>query len=105
MAATKLSLNTLTLAPGTEAELNITLEEELRSVVHGVVRLPDGSYAQNAAVKLFVEDPATGNLVPMAFAFTDQFGQFLFGIEDTTLTYKIKVFHYVPENPLPTTTP
>ncbi|CCO08548.1 hypothetical protein [Desulforamulus hydrothermalis] len=104
MAATKLSLTTLEIKPGTETDMNINLVEEVRACVHGVVRLPNGEYAENAVVKLFATDPVTGNLIPVAFAFTDQFGQFLFGIEDTSLEYKVKVFHYVPENPLPTGT-
>lgn len=102
--ATKLSLTSVQVAPGTETDLNINLAPEFRSVIHGVVHLPDGSYAANAAVKLFAVDPVTENLIPVAFAFTDEFGQFLFGIDDPSLVYKIKVFHYVPENPLPTGT-
>ncbi|SHJ70665.1 hypothetical protein [Tepidibacter formicigenes] len=101
MAATKLELIDLDLTPGTELDMDVNLQEEFRSVVHGVVRLPDGNYAENAAVKLFVVDETTNNLIPIAFAFTDEFGQFLFGIENPSLKYKVKVFHYVPENPLP----
>lgn len=104
MASTKLSLTDLTFEPGTELDIDINLEDEPRSVVHGVVRLPDGNYAENAAVKLFAVDPVDQHLIPVCFAFTDQFGQFLFGIEDTTLQYKVKVFHYTPENALPTGT-
>jgi len=99
--ATQLHLETLSLTPGTEQDININLLPEERSVVHGIVRLPDGTPAQDAAVKLFYEDPNTGELIPVAFAFTDQLGQFLFGIENPLLTYRVKVFHYVPENAIP----
>ena len=91
----KLERCDLCLEPNEEKDLDITLRPEKRAAIHGVVRFPDGSYAKNAVVKLFVKKDKC-KLIPVTFAFTDECGQFLFGVK-SGLDYVVKVFFYTPE--------
>jgi hypothetical protein len=95
----------LKLAPNEEKELCIELEEEKRAAIHGVVKFPGKVRpVQGALVKLFRKDDCHGHdghhdncdLIPVTFAFTDECGQFLFGV-DTKHEFVIKVFFFVPE--------
>jgi hypothetical protein len=67
----------------------------------------NGKPAKGAAVKLFKkknnrEKDCDENceLIPITFTFTDECGQFLFGVESEE-DYVIKVFYYKPERPTP----
>lgn len=91
----KLERCDLCLDANEEKDLCITLKPEKRAAIHGVVRFPDGSYAKNAVVKLFVKKDKC-KLIPVTFAFTDECGQFLFGVK-SGLDYVVKVFFYTPE--------
>ncbi len=81
-----------------ELDLEIVLERETRSAIHGMVKYPDGCPVEDAVVKLFEK---TGecpcDMTPIAFTFTDDCGQFLFGVESCK-EYVVKVFYYIPEN-------
>lgn len=85
------------LAPNEEKDLCIELMPERRAVIHGIVKFPDGCPVRGAAVKLFRKEGCNPcNLIPVTFAFTDECGQFLFGVE-SGVDYVIKVFFYIPE--------
>lgn len=75
----------------------VLLTPENRAAIHGVVKFPNGKPVKNAVVKLFKKkcfNPC--DLTPVTFAFTDECGQFLFGVDSCT-DYVIKVFFYEPE--------
>ena len=87
--------------PNEEKDICIILDEEKRAVIHGVVKFPSGKPVKGAAVKLFKKrNPKdccdTCELIPITFTFTDECGQFLFGVE-SGIDYIIKVFFYKPE--------
>lgn len=91
--------------PNEERDIIIELERESRAAIHGVVRFPNGKPVKGAVVKLFKKkrenDPCdTCDLVPITFTFTDECGQFLFGV-DSDVDYIIKVFFFKPEKPCP----
>lgn len=93
------------LKPNEERDLIIELERESRAAIHGVVKFPNGKPVKGAVVKLFKKkrpnDPCdTCDLIPITFTFTDECGQFLFGV-DSEIDYIIKVFFYKPEHPTP----
>jgi hypothetical protein len=80
-----------------EKELVIVLIPEKRAAIHGVVKFPDGKPVKNAVVKLFKKkgcEPC--DLIPVTFTFTDECGQFLFGVE-SGVEFVIKVFFFEPE--------
>jgi hypothetical protein len=87
-----------------EKDLCLILEKEDRAAIHGVVKFCHGGPVHGAIVKLFrKEDSKRGDkcsdpceLIPVTFAFTDECGQFLFGV-DSCVDYVIKVFFYIPE--------
>lgn len=84
-----------------EKELFLTLEHEKRAAIHGVVKLPEGVPVKNALVKLFrKKGPDCCDLIPVTFEFTDECGQFLFGV-DSGIEYVIKVFFFRPEKQMP----
>jgi len=87
------------IKPGEEKELIVVLEQENRSAIHGVVKFPNGAPVKNALVKLFLKKNNC-DMVPITFTFTDECGQFLFGVESGK-DYVIKVFFYSPETPNP----
>ncbi len=89
------------LKPNEERDLCIVLREEKRAAIHGVVKFPSGKPVKGALVKLFKKnDPKdcceNCDLTPITFTFTDECGQFLFGVE-SEVDYIIKVFFYKPE--------
>jgi hypothetical protein len=98
------------IKPNEEKDVCLVLEEEKRAVIHGIVKFPSGKPVKNAAVKLFkkvkkdYKDLEKGHedceLIPITFTFTDECGQFLFGVESEE-DYVIKVFFYKPEKPYP----
>ncbi len=88
------------LKPNEERDIVIFLEEEKRAAIHGVVKFPDGCPVKGAVVKLF-ERESKCKLKPITFAFTDECGQFLFGV-DSCKDFVIKVFFFHPEHmPMP----
>ena len=87
------------IKPNEERDLIIELEEETRGAIHGVVRFPGGGPVKNALVKLFLKKGKC-DFEPITFVFTDECGQFLFGV-DSGKDYVIKVFFYVPEGHTP----
>lgn len=95
-------LDVCELKPNEEKDVCIILKEEKRAVIHGEVKFPNGKPVENAAVKLFrkkkFKDCDYCELTPVTFTFTDECGQFLFGVESFA-EYVIKVFYYKPEKP------
>ena len=82
-----------------EKELCLELVPETRAAIHGIVKFPEDGPVHGAVVKLFKKVGCNSNpceLVPVTFAFTDECGQFLFGV-DSGVDYVIKVFFYIPE--------
>ncbi len=97
------------IKPNEEKDIFIELEEEKRAAIHGEVKFPNGKPVKDAVVKLFIKEKEHDNspsykLIPITFTFTDEFGQFLFGVESKK-DYVIKVFYYKPERPLPKSAP
>ena len=89
------------IKPNEEQDLCIELEEERRAAIHGEVKFPNGKPVKGAVVKLFKKKKEhdccdTCELIPITFTFTDECGQFLFGVE-SEIDYVIKVFFYKPE--------
>ena len=93
------------MKPNEEKDLCIELERENRAAIHGVVKFPSGKPVCGAVVKLFLttncDKPCEKDceLIPVTFAFTDECGQFLFGV-DSCKNYVIKVFFFKPEKPV-----
>ena len=92
------------IKPNEEKDLCIVLDKENKAAIHGVVKFPNGKPVKGAVVKLFKKKYSkdcckTCDLIPITFAFTDECGQFLFGV-DSEIDYIIKVFFYLPEKPL-----
>lgn len=83
------------IKPNQEIDLCLQLEKECRAAIHGVVKFPCGKPVKNAVVKLFKKNGKC-DLEPITFTFTDECGQFLFGVE-SNVDYTIKVFFYRPE--------
>lgn len=88
------------MKPCEEKDMIVVLEKENRSAIHGVVKFPDGRPVKNAVVKLFLKKGDCCDMTPITFTFTDECGQFLFGV-DCGKDYVIKVFFYTPENQFP----
>jgi hypothetical protein len=91
------------IKPNEEKDVFIELEKEKRAVIHGEVKFPSGKPVKGAVVKLFKKKDSkdccdTCELVPITFTFTDECGQFLFGVP-SEVDYIIKVFYYKPERP------
>ena len=90
------------IKPNEEKDLCIELERETRAAIHGIVKFPSGKPVCGAVVKLFLAKKCEKNhceLIPVTFAFTDECGQFLFGVESEK-DYVIKVFFFKPEKPV-----
>lgn len=95
------------LCENEEREIPVELEEEKGAAIHGVVKFPDHTPVKGAVVKLFKKVPHDQNhcdkhhcdLIPVTFSFTDECGQFLFGIpeEEMEFEYVVKVFFYKKE--------
>lgn len=92
----KLEKVELKLEPNEEKDLIIKLARENRAAIHGVVRFPDNTPVKDAVVKLFIKGRDCCDLKPVTFTFTDECGQFLFGV-DSCVEYVIEVFFYEPE--------
>lgn len=114
------------IKPNEEIDLCVVLEKEDRAAIHGVVKFPNGKPVEGAVVKLFklkreyktyemknekkFDDKCDDRyekeydkchekeceLIPVTFTFTDECGQFLFGVESEK-DYVIKVFFFKPE--------
>jgi hypothetical protein len=89
------------MKPNEEKDICIELEKETRAAIHGVVKFPSGKPVCGAVVKLFKKKKEkdscdTCDLIPVTFAFTDECGQFLFGV-DSEIDFIIKVFFFKPE--------
>lgn len=78
-----------------QIELTVKLQEEQRSVIHGIVLDCNNKPLKDAVVKLFeVNNPCDPcSLIPITHAFTDECGQFLFGPLTPNKKYVIKVWH------------
>jgi len=93
----KLKKKEICLEPNEEKDIVLELRPENRAAIHGIVRFPDNTPAKDAIVKLFKKTKHPCKLIPVTFAFTDECGQFLFGV-DSGIDYVVKVFFYTPEH-------
>ena len=84
------------LMPNEERDIFLELEVEKRAAIHGIVKFPKDGPVHGAVVKLFKKGCGHCDLIPVTFTFTDECGQFLFGVE-SGVDYVIKVFFYIPE--------
>lgn len=100
MLGHKLKRFAFKLEANEEKDVCLELKPEKRAAIHGAVKFPSGQPAKNALVKLFKKAPGCSpcELIPVTFAFTDECGQFLFGVK-SGVEYVIKVFHYISEKP------
>lgn len=78
-----------------QIEATIKIGSDKRSVIHGVVVNHCNKPVKDAVVKLLImEDPKDpSELCPITHAFTDEFGQFLFGPLCPNKCYVIKVWY------------
>jgi hypothetical protein len=100
----------ITIKPDEEIELGpLHIPFEHRAVIHGTVLCPDNKPAKGAVVKLLkvkshdgfdceAENIRTCDLEPVGHQFTDDCGQFLFPIEDTTARYVVKATIFKPQS-------
>jgi hypothetical protein len=74
--------------------------EDKRSVIHGIVTNYDHEFIKDAVVKLFevIEKSDCCDLRPLAHAFTDDCGQFLFGPLCPGKKFAVKVWYYETNN-------
>ena len=85
-------------AENEQIEVVVTVPEEKRSVIHGIVKDWKGNIVKDAVVKLFeaAGTPKNCLLIPITHTFTDECGQFIFGPLCPKKKYTIKVwFHDV----------
>lgn len=77
-----------------EIDTIITVPEEPRSIIHGVVKDSKGNATKDAVVKLFMaKSPSDmSSLKPITHTFTDEYGQFLFGPLVAGKHYVVKVW-------------
>lgn len=77
-----------------QIDTSITVTEERRSVVHGVVKDKNGKYIKDAVVKLFKSEDCNDKcaLKPLTHTFTDDCGQFIFGPLIPHKKYIVKVW-------------
>jgi len=77
---------------GEQIDLNVKMEKEKRSVIHGVVLDDANKFVEDAVVLLFKNEPCDScDLKPVTSAFTDDCGQFVFGPLDPG-EYTIKIW-------------
>ena len=77
-----------------QIEAVIKIPEEPRSIIHGTVKDDKNKVVKDAVVKLFEllnpHDPYS--IKPLSYAFTDDYGQFLFGPLTPCKNYLIKIW-------------
>ncbi len=71
-------------------EAVVSVPKEQRAIVHGTVYDTDSNRVPDAVVRLFSCDGA--NLAPVADAFTDGDGEFVFGPVEAGKSYLVKVY-------------
>ena len=69
-----------------------TYKPENKGAVHGTVKLYDGSPAKGAIVKLYSRKNNSAAAEPVTFTFTDENGEFLFGIPPGE--YLLEIYYY-----------
>lgn len=87
--------------PNQEIDLDpISLENENRGVIHGVVRDVNGKTCVAKLFKVKRKDKNEYFVKTVAFQYLDEWGQFLFPIEDTdgSTRYIVKIFCLDPED-------
>lgn len=87
----------ISVDPNEEIDLKFKLKPENRGVIHGVVVDPEDNPVKDVVVKLFQKLDCNDKLKPIAFQFTDRFGQFLFPVE-SNIEHIIKIAYIDKEN-------
>ncbi len=88
------------MKPNEQRDLEVVLVPETRALIHGTVQFPTGLPVEGAVVKLFKRTRDACKLIPIGFTFTDDCGQFMFGVE-SDVDLVIKVFFFEREVPEP----
>ena len=90
----KSSLYEFSVEPDEQKELVLKVKHDKRALVRGVVVDECGKVIKEAAVKLFQIEKKDKcvELLPLTHAFTDEFGQFIFGPLCPNKRYAIKVW-------------
>ncbi len=88
------------LKPNEERDLEVVLVPETRALIHGTVQFPTGLPVEGAVVKLFKRTGDPCRLSPIGFTFTDDCGQFMFGVE-SGVDFVLKVLFFEREVPEP----
>ncbi|WP_010252429.1 hypothetical protein [Acetivibrio cellulolyticus] len=80
--------------PNEQIDTVITLEDETRSMLFGIIKDCKGKVVKDAVVKLFKAKDCDErcSLKPITHAFTDECGQFFFGPLEPGKRYVIKVW-------------
>ena len=82
--------------PNEQIEAVIKVPEEVRSVIHGIVKNFKGEFVKDAVVKLLEVEHYTltkCKVKPLTHTFTDECGQFLFGPLEPCKEYMIKIWY------------
>jgi len=86
----------ITVDSNEEINLKFKLKPENRGVIHGVVVDAEDNPVKDVLVKLFEKQDCPEKLKPIAFQFTDKYGQFLFPVEPN-VEYIIKIAYIEKE--------
>ncbi len=83
------------LATGKQFDLDITLPNDDRSVVYGIVKDSCGDPVSNAVVKLveIVDDCGKKERRPVSHTFTDKDGEFVFGPLCSNKYYEVNIWY------------
>lgn len=65
----------------------VVLKKQEGAVIYGIVLFENGTPAPGATVILNLINKNNGRPIPISFAFTDENGVFIFGINDTRYDY------------------
>ena len=84
----------LKLDDGQIATQEIVLQRQEGAVIYGIVLFENGTPAPGATVILNLINKNNGRPIPISFAFTDENGVFIFGINDTRYDYLSNYYLY-----------
>ena len=72
----------------------VVLKKQEGAVIYGIVLFENGTPAPGATVILNLINKNNGRPIPISFAFTDENGVFIFGINDTRYDYLSNYYLY-----------
>jgi len=90
---TEKNLYQFSVEPNEQKEVILKVKRETRGLLRGVIVDECGNPLKDAAVKLLeLPEIKGGALIPLTHAFTDEYGQFMFGPLCCNKRYAIKVW-------------